>query len=309
MNSDKKHVLITGASGLLGHYLTQQFSDCRLTRLGRGEECEIKCDLEKETPDFTDVFSSGLDLVVHAAGTEEESHALSLNLEGTKRLLEALSKVKVKQFVYISSTAVYGKTEGTDITEDYHLWTGNKVGQSKVLAEEEVQKKCGESGTICTILRPATMFGKEMKGWGQRMAGQVLTGSYFNIRDNDAKVSLVTAYDMARLIPLIAPIGGIYNVSDGISHSLQDLAMAMGNNRGRAKKTFFLPMKWAKLAARIGDAIPFLGLIVNSEELQRRTASLTFSSQRLRDALPEFRFHDTAAVVGRTDTDFPYEDE
>lgn len=49
-------------------------------------------------------------------------------------------------------------------------------------------------------------------------------------------------------------------------------------------------MKWAKLAARIGDAIPFLGLIVNSEELQRRTASLTFSSQRLRDALPEFRF-------------------
>lgn len=70
------------------------------------------------------------------------------------------------------------------------------------------------------------MFGKEMKGWGQRMAGQVLTGSYFNIRDNDAKVSLVTAYDVARLIPLIAPIGGIYNVSDGISHSLQDLAMA-----------------------------------------------------------------------------------
>lgn len=83
------------------------------------------------------------------------------------------------------------------------------------------------------------MFGKEMKGWGQRMAGQVLTGSYFNIRDNDAKVSLVTAYDVARLIPLIAPIGGIYNVSDGISHSLQDLAMAMGNNRGRAKNHSF----------------------------------------------------------------------
>lgn len=147
MNSDKKHVLITGASGLLGHYLTQQFSDCRLTRLGRGEECEIKCDLEKETPDFTDVFSSGLDLVVHAAGTEEESHALSLNLEGTKRLLEALSKVKVKQFVYISSTAVYGKTEGTDITENYHCGPAIKWASQRYW----LRRKCRKSAVKAAL--------------------------------------------------------------------------------------------------------------------------------------------------------------
>lgn len=306
---NKKRVLVTGASGLLGHYLLPQLKEWEVVTLGRAEQCDIQCNLEHKTPAFTDVFSSGFDLVVHAAGTEDNERAIALNLEGTRRLFEGMRGIPVRRFVYLSSTAVYGKRDGEEITEDDHLWSADKVGQSKALAEDEVRKKCGEMGAICTILRPVTMFGKDMKGWGQRMAGQVLTGTYLNIRDNDARVSLVTACDVARLIPLLAPVGGIYNVTDGISHSLQDLAMAMGNNRGRAKKPFFLPMKWAKLLARLGDALPLLDRILDSRELQRRTDTLTFSSQRLREALPDFRFHDTTAVVGRTDPDFPYEDD
>lgn len=306
---NKKRALVTGASGLLGHYLLPQLAEWETVTLGRSGACDIQCDLERETPVFTDVFLTGFDLVVHAAGTEENERAISVNLEGTRHLLEGLRDIPVRRFVYLSSTSVYGKTEGENITEDEHLWSPDKVGQSKALAENEVQKKCGEMGAICTILRPATIFGKDMKGWGQSMANQVLTGTYLNIRDNDAHVSLVTAYDVARLIPLLSSAGGIYNVTDGESHSLQELAMAMGNNRGRAKKPFFLPMKWAKLLARLGNVLPLLNRILNSRELKRRTSTLTFSTQRLRETLPDFRFHNTAAVVGRTDTDFPYEDD
>lgn len=306
---NKKRALVTGASGLLGHYLLPQLGEWEIVTLGRSGGNEIICDLEQKTPYFIEDFSTGFNLVVHAAGTEENTRALALNLEGTKHLLEGLRDVPVRQFVYLSSPAVYGKKEGADITEDDHLWSADKVGQSKALAEEEVRKFCDEMGVICTILRPATLFGKDMKGWGQRMAGQVLVGTYLNVRDMDAAVSLVTAYDVARLIPELAPKGGIYNVTDGLSHSLQKLAMAMGNNRGRAKKPFYLPMKWAKLLARLGDGLPLLDRILDSEELARRTTTLTYSSQRLREALPDFRFHDTAAVVGRTDKDFPYEDD
>ncbi len=306
---NKKRVLVTGASGLLGHYLIPILKDWEIVVLGRSEECGIQCDLEQKKPHFTDVFPTGFDLVVHAAGTLDNARAISINLDGTRHLLEGLKEVSVRQFVYISSTDVYGKNEGADITEEDHLWSADKVGQSKALAEEEVRKFCDEMGIICTILRPATMFGKGMKGWGQRMAGQVLVGTYLNVRDADAAVSLVTAYDVARLIPLLAPVGGIYNVTDGLSHSLQDLAMAMGNNRGRAKKPFFLPMKWAKLLGLLGDRLPLIDRILDTRELARRTTSLTFSSRKLREALPDFRFHDTAAVVGRTDTDFPYEDD
>lgn len=305
----KRKILLTGSSGLLGHYFLQLLKDDEVITLGRGEEADIKCDLEKETPRFTEDFPDGFDMVIHAAGTQEEGKALALNLEGSRRLLEGLKGIPVKQFVYISSTDVYGKKEGEGIKESDHLWTADKAGQSKVLAEQEITKYCDEKGIILTILRPAPMFGKGMKGWGERMAAQVLSGYYLNIRDNDANVSIVLAYDVARAALALANEGGVYNVTDMRDHSLQALAMAMGNNGGKAKKPFFLPMKWAKIAARIGEIAGLGKVLMDREELRRRTSSLTFSVDKLKEKLPEFRPFDTAAVIGREDKDFPYEDD
>lgn len=302
-------MLLTGASGMLGHYVAQQCRNYDLITLGRSDTNSIICDLEKETPDFTVDFPSGFHLVVHAAGTQDASRALSLNLEGTRRLLRALEHVRTERFVYISSTQVYGKTEGNGIREADHLWTSGKVGQSQALAEEEITRFCDEKGVTLTILRPVSMFGRGMGGWGARMAAQVLSGSYFNIREADAGISLVTAYDVARVIPLISPVGGTYNVTDGRVHSMRDLAMAMGNNRGKAKKPFWLPVKWARVLSRLGDRLELAARFIDSRELSRRTTSLTFSSEKLQNALPDFIFHDTAAVTGRTDSDYPYEDD
>lgn len=304
-----KRILLTGASGLLGRYLLQQCDRATVATLGRGEEADIRCDLEQEKPRFTDVFLHGIELVVHAAGTQRADKAIALNLEGTRRLLEALAPIEIKQFVYISSTEVYGLKEGEDINEEERLRPCGKVGQSKVLAEEEVRKFCDEKGIILTILRPATMFGKGMTGWGERMAEQVLSGYYFSIRDADAMVSMVLALDVAKVALALASKGGTYNVTDLRRHSLQQLAMAMGNNRGKAKKPFFLPMKWAKLLAGIGDRIGLARILLDSDELKRRTTTLTFSADKLREALPAYSPFDTALVIGREDKDYPYEDE
>lgn len=301
--------LLTGANGLLGHYLKpilQQIDHTELTTLGRSAANDIVCDLEQEMPHFIDKYFTA---VIHAAGTEQEQNALSLNLEGTRRLLQALADKDIKYFVYISSVEVYGKQDGLGIDEQEHLWAANKVGQSKALAEEEIRKFCDEKGIILTILRPVTMFGKDMRGWGQRMASQVLAGTYLNIRQADATVSLVTALDVARIIPKLYTKGGVYNVTDGKAHSLRDLAMAMGNNRGAAKKPFWLPLKWAQLLARLGDAVPFMRFLLDSDELKRRMTSITYSNRRLCSALPDFVFYDTAAVTGRVEKDFPYEDD
>ena len=80
-------ILITGAGGLLGGYLTQQFSDEKIVTLGRREDADFRVDLSKELPDFGE---EKFEAVVHSAGSEDDSLAMDLNYEGTKRLLQAL---------------------------------------------------------------------------------------------------------------------------------------------------------------------------------------------------------------------------
>lgn len=306
-------ILITGSAGMLGRYIKESYENtphCYVVTLGRSKANHIVCDLEKDVPDFRNNLYH---IVIHAAQTDDESRALSLNYEGTQRLLEGLRNTEVRKFVYISSVDVYGKTEGLDIDEDTPLRPLGKVGQSMVLAEREVRKFCDERGIVLTILRPATMFGKGMHGWGARMAAQVLSGFYFNIRESDARVSLVTAYDVARVIHEVSIRGGIYNVTDGRDHTLADLATAMGNNRGQAKRPLWIPLKWAKLLAKFGDKMSLPGRLLNSRELQRRTSAITYSNRRINELLQneslEFKFFDTVAVTGRTDKDYPYEDD
>lgn len=305
----KKKILLTGASGLLGHYLLQTLTDADITQLGIHTQADIQCNLEEDIPLFTDRFNQSFDTVIHAAGTSDENNAVNLNFEGTRRLLQGLSTVAVRKFVYISCYSVYGNAEKSMITEDEPLHTSDKTGQSIALAEAEIKKFCDEKGIICTILRPATMFGKDMSGWGATMANQVLRGYYFNIRDYDADVSIVTALDVARIIPLLAEKGGTYNVTDGITHSMQQLSQSMGCNRGESKRALFLPLKWARIIARIGDRLPLTSWLIDSNELRRRVTSITFSTQRLQETLPDFKFHDTEAVIAHRDPDYPYEDD
>ncbi len=63
-NRKRPSMLLTGASGMLGRYVAGAFSDFCIVSLGRGEGNDIRCDLSRETPDFS---GRSFDLVVHCA--------------------------------------------------------------------------------------------------------------------------------------------------------------------------------------------------------------------------------------------------
>ena len=288
-------LLLAGADGTVGRHVAAMFPDAEITVLPDS--------IDSLTPPEGDC-----DLLVHARESLTPATALAINLDYTRRLLECLDHTRISSFVFLSSALVYGKEEGLLLPETTRLWASGKVGQSKALAEEAVKKWCASHSVTLSILRPATVFGKGMEGWGERMAALVLQGYYFNIRDTEARRSIVLAYDVARVIREIYPLGGIYNVADGFDHTMEHLAVQMGNNRGKAKRPYCLPYKWARKLASIGDRLPPVGRILDSESLAMRLSTLTLSTERLRAALPDFRFHDTAAVIGRTEPDYPYED-
>lgn len=299
-------ILVTGASGMLGGYLLPilKNEDNIVTTLHR-HDADIICDLTKDIPNFGD---KKFDLVIHAAGSHDETDAFELNLEGTRRLLEALEANPPKEFVYVSSWEVYSPDSGEDVKEDHQLWAATKVGQSKARAEEIVRKWCAEHNVLMTVVRPARMFGKGVKGEMKTMFNDVINSRYIHIRGNDARLSLVCAANVASAIKKLHSIGGIYNVSDGKDASWIELAEAMSANCGAMKRQTFLPKKWADVAWKVASWIPAVRTSLSPEVLLRRSKTLTLSDEALKDALPDWNPYPTIEVISRANKDYPYQD-
>ena len=80
-------ILLTGASGMLGGYLLPMLKEGNEVKTLQRHDADIICDLTAAAPDLGD---NRFDLVVHAAGSADAETAIDLNLEGTRRLLQAL---------------------------------------------------------------------------------------------------------------------------------------------------------------------------------------------------------------------------
>lgn len=298
-------ILLTGASGMLGKYLQKAFEGDGVITLHR-HEASINCDLSKEIPYLGD---KTFDLVVHAAGTCEEAHALAVNLDGTRNLLAALDSNPPKEIVFISSWEVYSPDSGENVTEDHQLWASSKVGQSKALAEKAVTEWCNRHDVLLTIVRPARMFGKGIKGEMATMYNDVINARYIHVRDNNARLSLVCAADVAEAIERLHSIGGIYNITDGEDTTWIELADAMSANSGQCKRQTFLPEKWALVAWKFMPWIPAVKASLNPDTLARRSKTLTLSDEKLKTTLAVWHPFPTIDVISRKNKDYPYEDD
>lgn len=295
-------VLITGASGMLGSYLMEQFSQQKILTLDRRPDSDFCVDLTMEAPDFGD---HNFGLVIHAAGTEDDSKAMELNLEGTKRLIAALDKNPPREFVYVSSFRVYSRDAGENVNEETPTWATSKVGKSKALAENELKEWCEKNGIVLSIIRPARMFGNGVKNETLQLFNDALASKYIHIRGNDAKVSIVCAYDVAKGIKALHATGGIYNAADNHPVKLIDMIEAMTANAGAKKRMTHLPPDWAEWLWRLGKWIPSINRNLAPQVVEERMKTLTLDGSRfaLKSGL---EYHDTLAVIERTDKNYPY---
>lgn len=268
-------------------------------------DADIICDLAKDVPDLV---QKKFDLVVHMAGTSDESEAIALNLEGTQRLLAALEVNPPEEFVFVSSWEVYSQDSGENVVEDHQLWASTKAGQSKARAEELVKEWCSDRNVRLTIVRPARMFGKGIKGEMASLFNDVVNARYIHVRGNDARLSLVCASDVAEAIKKLHSIGGIYNITDGKGTSWIELAEAMSANSGAMKRQTFLPEKWAALAWKVAQWVPAVKASLSPETLARRSKTLTLSDEALKNAIPDWKPYPTVDVISRECKEYPYLD-
>ena len=269
-------MLITGSCGFLGRYLCHEFADCDVTTLGLNPRNNIVCDLAVNIP----AFSKGFDLVVHAAGDSRHEMAEPVNHQGTINLCKGMEANPPKQFVFISTVQVYGKSEGENYSEETPIEPTTNYGKSKHNAEQFLHQWCEEHGVLLTILRPPLIVGTGMKGTLRSMVNGIYRGYYYHIKGNEARRSVIHATDVSTVVRKIASIGGVYNVTDGENPTVHDLAEALAYRMGD-KRIYTMPMWQAKTLAKIGDVLCPSKCPITTAKLAQLTNTLTFSGDAI----------------------------
>lgn len=171
MPNDKKKpfFLVTGGTGFLGanlcRYLHAQGYRVRAIDLLAFEDAELASRVEFIQGDIRDRVSvekasDGCDIIVHCAAALplwKEAEIRSVNVDGTRILLETAQRKNIKRFVYISSTAVYGIPKKHPIFEDDPRSGVGPYGQSKIEAEDLCVSY--RSRMCVPILRPKSFIG------------------------------------------------------------------------------------------------------------------------------------------------------
>ncbi len=170
-----KKVLITGGSGFLGinlaRYLHKKGYQIKILDLAPFNYKDMNNKVEFIQGDVRNKKTvekavNGCDYVIHTAAAlplYKPKDIYSTDINGTSNMLKASLKNKIKRFVHISSTAVYGIPNHHPLKEEDKLDGVGPYGKSKVRAEKECEKY-RSNGLTVSILRPKSFVGPERLG-------------------------------------------------------------------------------------------------------------------------------------------------
>lgn len=154
-------ILITGENGYISNELT--------TELKKKQE---KFEIIKKSIRFesiNEIDFSKVDIIIHPAALVHkkesqfsEDQYFQVNTALTQALAFKAKQAGVKQFVFISTMAVYGEQEGC-INRDSITKPVTLYGKSKLAAEEALKELQGENFKVA-IVRPPMVYGPRCPG-------------------------------------------------------------------------------------------------------------------------------------------------
>ena len=256
-----RKVLITGASGFIGKPMVRALAASGWTVRGAARDPAAIPDIagvERVTlPDFSrpadwSPLVEGVSHVVHLAGIAHAPGQLPdeiytrINTEIVGELANA-AHGRVERLVLMSSVrAQAGLSAGHVITETDPAKPTDAYGRSKLAAERLVS----ESGVPFTVLRPAVVYGRGVKGNIASLATLAQTpmplpfGGLDNHRSLLALENLAVAIDLVLTSPKAE--GEIFLVADSEPISVADMVAAMREGLGRAPHLIRVPAAGVK---------------------------------------------------------------
>lgn len=247
-------ILITGGTGFLGVHLARKLLKDKyavtlfdLADLDAadliGKVKVIKGDIRDKAA--IDKAVKGHEYVVHAAAAlpiqVTKKTINTVNIDGTRNVLESCLARKVKRVVFISSTAVYGVPKNLPEKEDSPLDPIGYYGLSKV-AGEEICLEYAKKGLSVNILRPKTFLGIERLGIFELWFEAIYNGRRVYLLGNgNNKYQLLAVTDLVDAIEkaLFTKVDGeIFNIgAREFGTWREDLGSVISHDKSKSKIT------------------------------------------------------------------------
>jgi nucleoside-diphosphate-sugar epimerase len=262
------NVLVTGGCGAIGSRLvgrlvaaghgvrildrtaaTAQLRDVEVITADLGDRAAVA----RATRDVEIVFH--LAAVVHVTDPTPQllERYESVNVDGTRNVVEAARSARVGRVVFFSTINVYGPTrEGETHDEGSPLVPDSRYAQTKAIAERVTLETVPG-----VVLRLAAVYGPGMKGNYLRLLRALQRRRFVLVGTGRNRRTLVHVDDVCAAALLVAShrdaLGRVYNVTDGAIHSVREIVLAICAAIDRHPPRFRLPVGPVRAAAWLVD--------------------------------------------------------
>ncbi|MDN3587278.1 NAD-dependent epimerase/dehydratase family protein [Pedobacter aquatilis] len=287
-------IAITGATGFIGRILVDNClalgHEVRvLTRkFNHGFSTKVlifNSDL-LDAPEKLAPFLSNVDVLYHcAAEIRNEELMRKVNVEGTANLIEA-AKGKVKHWVQLSSTGVYGPVFRGVIDENSQLKPANAYEVSKVESDLLVLAASEKQIFTISIVRPSNVFGPTMINRSLfQLIKTIEKGQFFFIGPKGANANYVHVTNVIDVLLKAGThpnaIGSTYNISDylPLDKFVDIIACQLKVKAPKLR----IPLFIMNFIGLIGDYIPKSP--IKSSRVNALTNRVTYTNQKVETQL------------------------
>ena len=312
-------ILVTGATGFIGRHLARSLSKkrhkvrCLVRDTGKAEDLK-GMGIELWTGDITDKktlngITEGIDVVFHLAAVGDINATAgryfekyrTVNVKGTRNLLEECTKHKVKRFVHFSSVAAMGnlKKEGP-IDEGDRCRPKTPYEMSKYESERVCLSFWRTNKVPVVILRPTMVYGEGERKEANKIEKSARLGLVPIMGNGENLISMVNVGDVVRAAILASKRGkpGEAYIINGEQYTWNDLVDMIAKKMGIRATKLHVPIYLSILpVALVEKASSLLGVVppFTSERLESLSAIRSYDISKARRHLgfkPKVMFSD-----------------
>lgn len=288
-------VLITGSSGLIGHWVAEQLKKEKHQTIGLDKnpalmpniDEQITCDILNASVLESEVRRVAPDALIHLAARTDlnetrDLNGYAVNIDGVRNVIKAVKQTpSIHRAIYTSTQLVC--RIGYIPASDTEYCPSTLYGQSKIMTEKIVRTEDGGGVEWC-LVRPTTVWGPQMSSHYQNMLRLIRKGKYFHCGQGKLYKSYAYAGNIAyQYLRLLSSEAGAINrktfyLADYRPLSLREYTDGLAREMGAARIPTF-PLDLVRILALTGDALNVCGL-----------KGFPFNSFRLNNILTEYVF-------------------
>ncbi len=255
-NQKRDQILITGANGFLGKYLSnflskQNYNIKKVSRTKCNDEIK-DLDLKKEI-DWSQILKN-VKCIIHTAAKVHEyidnksnDDYLKINSNATIRLAEQALLCGVRRFIYISTVKVCGEISNkyNPLNENSEAFVEDLYSKSKKNAEEKLISIAKKNIMEVVIIRPPIIYGPNVKANFLNLIIWLDRGIPLPLDRINNLRSMIYIKNLCNFIEKCIThknaANEIFLVSDDQDISTSDLLKIISHKLGKKNKIFFLP--------------------------------------------------------------------